>query len=269
MQAYQEDQAVEVSTTTTSTTTPREVEKTGYAVTTPQEDEAVATLRATFPDSEFVKNLNDTMLLRYVRARSTLDESIAILKTTIEWRAENKPEEMRLQKASFEPVLKSGLVYWHKHDKQGRPCVVVFPRQHFPGKTTLECTYQACVYFLESARNKVLNEGGPSQYVLIYDMKDFSFTKNMDVEAIRKLSKLQDVYPELLGAAYLINTPWLVSTLMKLLYAVMTKQTMAKVKLLSGNGKEELREYFDEDCLLPEHGGTSDYVYQYDPSSDA
>ena len=71
-----------------------------------------------------------------------------------EWRAENKPEEMRLQKASFDSVLKSGLVYWHKHDKQGRPCVVVFPRQHFPGKTTLECTYQACVYFLESARNK-------------------------------------------------------------------------------------------------------------------
>jgi hypothetical protein len=61
---------------------------------------------------------------------------------------------MRLQKASFDSVLKSGLVYWHKHDKQGRPCVVVFPRQHFPGKTTLECTYQACVYFLESARNK-------------------------------------------------------------------------------------------------------------------
>jgi hypothetical protein len=45
-----------------------------------------------------------------------------------------------------------------------------------------------------------------------------------------QLSKLQDVYPELLGAAYLINTPWLVSTLMKLLYAVMTKQTMAKVR---------------------------------------
>lgn len=43
----------------------------------------MATLRAAFPDSEFVQNLNDTMLLRYVRARSTLDESIAILKTTI------------------------------------------------------------------------------------------------------------------------------------------------------------------------------------------
>jgi hypothetical protein len=33
----------------------------------------------------------------------------------------------------------------------------------------------------------VLAEGGPSQYVLIYDMKDFSFTKNFDVEAIRKV----------------------------------------------------------------------------------
>jgi len=25
----------------------------------------------------------------------------------------------------------------------------------------------------------------------------------------------------------------------------------------------ELKEYFDDDCLLPEHGGTSDY--KYDP----
>ncbi len=33
----------------------------------------------------------------------------------------------------------------------------------------------------------MINEDGPSQYVLIYDMKDFSFTKNMDVEAIRKV----------------------------------------------------------------------------------
>jgi hypothetical protein len=51
-----------------------------------------------------------------------------------------------------------------------------------------------------------------------------------DTRGDQQLSKLQDVYPELLGAAYLINTPWLVSTLMKLLYAVMTKQTMAKVR---------------------------------------
>jgi len=82
------------------------------------------------------------------------------------------------------------------------------------------------------------------------------------------LAKLQDVYPELLGAAYLINAPWLVSTLMKLLYAVMTKQTMAKVKLLDGDGKQQLREYFDADCLLPEHGGTSDFKYEYNPGSD-
>ncbi len=72
---------------------------------------------------------------------------------------------MRLQKASFDSVLKSGLVYWHKHDKQGRPCVVVFPRQHFPGKTTLECTYQACVYFLESARNKYARHHHPVVFV--------------------------------------------------------------------------------------------------------
>jgi hypothetical protein len=45
--------------------------------------QAVVALRAAFPDSEFVQGLSDTTLLRYIRARSTLEESITILQTTI------------------------------------------------------------------------------------------------------------------------------------------------------------------------------------------
>lgn len=48
----------------------------------------------------------------------------------------------------------AGLVFWHKQDKMGRPCIVCRPRYHVPKETTLEATYQACVYFMETARRK-------------------------------------------------------------------------------------------------------------------
>lgn len=44
---------------------------------------AVEALRAAFPDSELVQAMSKVALLRYVRARSTLQESTAILKKTI------------------------------------------------------------------------------------------------------------------------------------------------------------------------------------------
>lgn len=93
--------------------------------------------------------------------------------TLQEWRAEVQPEKFRLRKDTFDLPLKSGnkstsilppscllftiilgLAFWHKHDKLGRPCLVVIPRVHVPKETTVDITYQACVYFLEKAKSR-------------------------------------------------------------------------------------------------------------------
>ncbi len=47
------------------------------------QQQAVEVLRAAFPDSEFVQSMSKVALLRYVRARSSVEESIGILKTTV------------------------------------------------------------------------------------------------------------------------------------------------------------------------------------------
>jgi len=240
-----------------------------YAHSTPEEDKAVEALRTAFPDSEQVKAMSHLELLRYVRSRSTLAEATTSLRNGIAWRAETQPEKVIQCRSSFEAPLKSGMTFWHKHDKLGRPCMVVTANLHIPAETTVETTLKLCIYFLEQARERCDGRnGGPLQYTVIYDMKGFSFMKNLDTGALSTLSKLQEAYPELLGAAYIINAPWLVSTLMKLLNALMTKQTMDKVRVLSGDGIEELRQYFDVDCLLPQHGGTSDYKFSYDGDKD-
>jgi len=156
----------------------------GYMRTTPQEDEAVEALRAQFADNDSVQSMSRLDLLRYVRARSTQVESVAILKSTITWRAETEPEKLR--KAQFDQHFKSGLFFLHKHDKLGRPCVVAYGALHVPTETTTDITYKTVVYTLERLK-QTLNER-TAQYVMIYDMKDFSFMKNFDVEAIKKAS---------------------------------------------------------------------------------
>ena len=41
----------------------------------------------------------------------------------------------------------------------------------------------------------------------------------------------------------------------------LSKRTTDKIKML--DTKEDLKKFFDEDCLLEEHGGKSDF--KYDP----
>ncbi len=132
----------------------------------------IQVLRETFKDNEVVQKMDDSYLLRYLRARNNVQESTKIITETIvlspppqnkdplwqfccylippkAWKAEYKPETLRFDKQSFEVPLKAGVTFLHKHDKWGRPCLVLFPSRHFPKDTTVEATFRCCVYYLE------------------------------------------------------------------------------------------------------------------------
>ena len=66
-----------------------------------------------------------------------------------DWREEYHPETIRTDKESIEIPLKAGVVFWHKHDKQGRPCLVIQAAKHLPRDTTPEITERCCAYLLE------------------------------------------------------------------------------------------------------------------------
>ena len=109
---------------------------------------------------------------------------------------------------------------------------------------------------------------GSKQLAVIYDRTGMA-RANQDTQlmkfSINFAQMLQDFYAERLSMFYVLGANWLY----KLAYAVikpfLAKKTKDKVTLITLKLMQikildtvvELREYFNEDQLLPEHGGTS------------
>ena len=58
---------------------------------------------------------------------------------------------------------------------------------------------------------------------------------------------------------YVLHANWLYKTMYALIKPFLSPKTKEKIKIVARN--EDLLEYFDQDQLLPEHGGSSKYVY--------
>uniref|UniRef100_A0A7S0WUC2 CRAL-TRIO domain-containing protein n=1 Tax=Pyramimonas obovata TaxID=1411642 RepID=A0A7S0WUC2_9CHLO len=68
----------------------------------------------------------------------------------------------------------------------------------------------------------------------------------------------QDNYPEQLGGAYLVNAPWIFSTIWSAVSVFLDKRTRSKVQVLSAGAKQKkaLLEVIDADTLPEYLGGT-------------
>ncbi len=65
------------------------------------------------------------------------------------WREDYKPELVCKDKRSIANELQLGKAFWHGHDKEGRPCLIVIPAKHTPGKFTVDETLRFIVYLME------------------------------------------------------------------------------------------------------------------------
>lgn len=79
------------------------------------------------------------------------------------------------------------------------------------------------------------------------------------------LGMLQDYYAERLAAVYILHVNWFFRLIYAIVKPFLSRKTTDKVKILKK--VSDLKKYFEEDCLLPEHTGTSTYVHPY-PSSE-
>ncbi|KAL6070878.1 cytosolic factor, phosphatidylinositol/phosphatidylcholine transfer protein [Balamuthia mandrillaris] len=216
-----------------------------------KEQQAVEELRQRVAYLSEQTTKDTALLLRYVRARSSVKDSEAILRNRESWRTEYKPECVLLK--DFQKEWATGKCFIHKHDRMGRPCLIVKGGLHIPGNVPLEETVRMAVWNLE----KLIRTLPPNvdQYVLIYDRTGFS-RKNFDLAVIKAFSQLQEYYPERLHKSYVLFTNFLFSMLFKLVSPFLAETTLQKIQLF-GSDISGLKEDFDEDCLLVEHGGTS------------
>jgi len=105
------------------------------------------------------------------------------------------------------------------------------------------------------------------QVTWLVDTSSFGF-KNMDSSGSKMaydlINILNNYYPERLGTLFILYAPWVFSVFYNLVSPFLNPHTVAKIFFLSGNDKEKLLQYIDEDQLEKEYLGTSDNLYNHD-----
>jgi hypothetical protein len=72
---------------------------------------------------------------------------------------------------------------------------------------------------------------------------------------------LQDFYAERLAVSYVLHIGWFYRMMYQVAKPFIAKKTRDKIRILGG--PQNLREFFDDDQLLREYGGSDDYIHPY------
>jgi len=128
-------------------------------------------------------------------------------------------------------VLETRTIYASGLDRQGRP--VVYVRIGASTPYSAEQRLTALIYTLERLIAQM--PPGVEATTWILDFSEYSWThQRPDSKQVSKQSTelLQDHYPERLGLSLLVNTPWYLSWLWRLVSPFMSAATKAKISVV-------------------------------------
>ncbi|XP_027158994.1 uncharacterized protein LOC113763561 [Coffea eugenioides] len=191
---------------------------------------------------EVPERLGDDELHRYYAAvNGDFSKLVSSVKKTIDWRQSYKlfpPHELE----AF-----SHLVFWHGHDSERRPCLII--------RLGLACSnlqsddrplfIKAVVSQIEHGVLNLVTVDQPQIMVLMdcEGLSPFGFPIHM----MRSCATLlQDHYPNRLGSLIIIRLPQLARVITQALFQVLKPATQRKVRTVGGNYQEILCQ-----CLRP------------------
>ncbi|GAB4845065.1 hypothetical protein Ancab_038471 [Ancistrocladus abbreviatus] len=199
---------------------------------------------------------SDATISRYLQARNWhVKKAVKMLKATLKWRTEYKPEEIRwedvAQEADTGKIYRSNCV-----DKQGRTVLVMRPC-----KQNTNSTKGQIKYFVYCMENAILNLApNQEQMVWLIDFKNFNLT-NISVMVTKETAHvLQEHYPERLGVAILYNPPKFFEQFWTIVKPFLEPKTRKKVKFVypeDANSMKIMEELFDMDQLESAFGGNN------------
>jgi hypothetical protein len=199
--------------------------------------------------------------LRYARARDfDLDAAYSMLKETIEWRKETRPDQLS---RDTDPVLQSihslYTMFPNGIDQHGHPIMVVVPGGVNPHNP--EERVRFLMYTMEEITARLDGDTGVTRLRWIIDFThygDRGRSAGGITVARNSLNILMNHHPDRLHSMHLINTPWYFSMLYTVLSPLMAQNTKDKLIWYSGTDeqvKEHLLEYIDEPQLDEHFGG--------------
>ncbi|CAL8144996.1 unnamed protein product [Orchesella dallaii] len=184
---------------------------------------------------ETVNDLNqdDGVLIRFLRARDyDIDNAEQMLRLAVQWRKEMDLDNLHLKKWNFPPHFYTSIKYrYFGRDYEGAPRVEQGLQQ------TIDC-------------------GSPGNVVI--DLEGLSYSQATHIPTLKfaylAFQTIEQCFPEILKAVYIINVPWIFSFAFNFFQPVIAQRTLAKTKVF--NRKEEWHveclKRFPRDSIVPE-----------------
>ncbi|OUM53861.1 hypothetical protein BVG19_g3182 [[Candida] boidinii] len=264
----------EILDTLPKTVAKPELNRTGFpGYLTDSEQQTLDMFRTLLEAEGFEKRLDDSTLLRFLRARKfDVMKAKEMFIECEKWRKEKHIDTILKDfEYSEKPVVaKYYPQYYHKTDKDGRP--VYFEELGSVNLTemykittqerminNLVWEYESFVrYRLPACSRKAGNLIETS--CTIIDLKGISISSASQVYSyVKETSYIgQNFYPERMGKFYLINAPFGFSTAFKLFKGFLDPVTVSKIFILGASYKSELLKQIPEENLPTKFGGKSE-----------
>ncbi|KAL7176025.1 hypothetical protein ACSBR2_029575 [Camellia fascicularis] len=197
---------------------------------------------------------SDASISRYLRARAwNVKKATKMMKETLKWRLEYKPEEIRWDEVAHE--AETGKIYRSNYaDKHGRPVLVMRPGCQNSKSVKAQIRY--LVYCMENAiMNLPQNQ---EEMIWLIDFHGFNLS-NISFKSTRETAHvLQEHYPERLGVAILYNPPKFFEPFWTVVKPFLEPKTANKVKFVYSddpNTMKIMEDLFDKDKLESAFGG--------------
>ena len=222
-------------------------------------EELLSLVRTITQDQVYLDRSN---LLRVLHARDLkVDTAFEMWKKWYEWRITYRAE--LITEEEMMPHIVTGKAFFHGEDLQGRPCLIVRARHHWPEQFSAEDTMRYVIYLVEQGV-KLADARGTGKLCVIYDRGGMT-SANKDgnlIELMKKLSAmLQDFYAERLSAVYVLNVNWFYWIIFQAVKPLLNKKTRDKVNILrNSNG---LKDHFHPSQLMRDYDGEDDYHHPY------
>uniref|UniRef100_A0A0D9VL47 CRAL-TRIO domain-containing protein n=1 Tax=Leersia perrieri TaxID=77586 RepID=A0A0D9VL47_9ORYZ len=206
---------------------------------------------------------SDASIARYLVARNwDVKKATKMLKKTLKWRSEYKPDEIRWDEIANEAA--TGKIYrTHYFDKSGRSILVMRPGVQNTKKAKGQIRY--LVYCMENA---ILNlPQGQSQMVWLIDFAGFNLS-NISLHVTKLTADvLQGHYPERLGVAILYNAPKFFESFWKIASPILEPKTFNKVKFVYPDRPDTnkiMEDLFNMEELESAFGGKNQTTFNID-----
>ncbi|KAJ3695794.1 hypothetical protein LUZ60_001171 [Juncus effusus] len=204
---------------------------------------------------------SDASIARYLIARNwNVKKATKMLKETLKWRAQYKPDEIRWDEVANE--AETGKIYRTDYfDKNGRSVLVMRP-----GRQNTKSTKGQIRYLVYCMENAIMNlPAGEDQMVWLIDFEGFNMS-HISVKVTKETAHvLQGHYPERLAIAVLYNPPKFFEPFWMMVRPFLEPKTYRKVKFGYSddpNTKVMMEELFNMDELESAFGGNNQITFE-------